>query len=378
MTAQLIERAGMDLMDKLEAQVEDTRDVVVPAVAIDIVGREGAPPVLTVAGQQGELSHVAQEQVADYLDVPRAYWRRMASDAPHLVTSTAATWIGQKPEGQRRLVRFKGDTVRSLHSSRYRRLDNLQVLHAALPGLREVGAAPWPRYTLNEQRMHVTFVCNELVAEMGPREIGHGHTIKRFERERLMAALTISNSEVGRGRLVLRISIVTVSCTNLAIGDEMAALVHLGKDLGIGELVGTSERTALLEDALLLSRLTDGIRATFNHQAFAALVGRADEKRGLDVYEPVEVLQRISKKEGLEEARLLNAYMEQPEPTAWGIVQAVTRSSRDGDGESEGSVEASRLGGKMLGLDADDLRSYFKSEKRALGAKLAEEEKDEE
>lgn len=69
------------------------------------------------------LNNTAHNQLASYLDIPRAYYDKMLCEQPDLLTENVNRWLQCNPPKQRMLRTLDG-TARAFLSDRYRRIDN--------------------------------------------------------------------------------------------------------------------------------------------------------------------------------------------------------------------------------------------------------------
>jgi hypothetical protein len=135
---------------------------------------------LTVPGQGLRLAIAenAHDQIAARVDIPRAYYEKMLTEAPDLLATNVNRWFNQNPST--RLVRilkpttpeeatfmdsFEGfGTVRGFLSGSYRPLDNPELLASVLPIAQEHGAY-LRDFSLDDQRLHARFATFERSAQ---------------------------------------------------------------------------------------------------------------------------------------------------------------------------------------------------------------------
>jgi len=145
-----------DLADLLQRQHADKLDVVVPATAIRSVAGDLhitgiGEPVLSEDGVTSgdgvfRPTAICDAGLAEKLNIPLAYLRRLRERHVHLFDANVNVWLGDDP-GRRFLVRtLRGQDgpgiARALVSDSYRMVDNLDVLLAVLAGIRRRRCGP--------------------------------------------------------------------------------------------------------------------------------------------------------------------------------------------------------------------------------------------
>jgi hypothetical protein len=144
---------------------------VAPASALRSVGArlviEGTDAVLSADGVTATAgtytpTEVCDEGLAEKLGIPAAYLRRLRADHPSLYDANVNGWLDRTPKSY--LVRCLrggngGGIARAFLSSSFKLIDNLDVLLAALDGLRQSGVpAEIDGCDLTPRRMYVRVV----------------------------------------------------------------------------------------------------------------------------------------------------------------------------------------------------------------------------
>ena len=79
-----------------------------------------------------EIQSTAHQQLGDYLDIPRKYYRRMLGEDANLLAYNVNSWLQRNPE--QRMIRTMDGRARAFLSNRYRRIDNpVSYTHLTLP-----------------------------------------------------------------------------------------------------------------------------------------------------------------------------------------------------------------------------------------------------
>ena len=157
-------------------------DVVAPASAIRARNGQlvidGADPVLgpdgvTMTAGTYTPTEVCDQGLADKLGIPAQYLRRMREQRPDLYDVNVNGWLAGDP--RKFLIRCLRPTTgtgpgaaRAFLSDGFRRIDNLDVLLAALDGVRDAGVpVEIDGCDLTERKMYVRVVCQQ-VATLAP------------------------------------------------------------------------------------------------------------------------------------------------------------------------------------------------------------------
>lgn len=191
--------AGLeDMVHMLQEQHARKVDVVAPASAIKAeegqMRVKGVEPIIEESGvtEVNGLyvpTRVFNEGVAEKLGVPLGYLRKLSEDRPDLYDQNVNGWLhGRRPKysavgGTPNLIRegipgdersfllrmFKGDdgpgVGRAFLSNSYSIMDNIDVLMAALDGVRKAGVdVQIDGCDLTDRRMYVRVVCPEVKA----------------------------------------------------------------------------------------------------------------------------------------------------------------------------------------------------------------------
>jgi len=132
---------------------------------------------------------------------------------------------------------------------------------------------------------------------------------------------------------------------------------HVGRALvgGFGDDANAeeyfSDNTRRLDDAALWSKVSDVLEGSVNEAKFQALVAKAQALTNVGlpgtVQETVEVTARDYGFSKAEADSILRHFIEDGDLSAWGLVNAVTRTAQDSDSYDR-AVEIETIGGAMF------------------------------
>jgi hypothetical protein len=312
--------------------------------------------------------------LADRLGVPIKYLRRLRETRPDMYDGNLNGLIHGKsirraggdvdviaPADDRtmlfRLFRGDGDegVARAVLSERYRIVDNLDVLLAALDGIKASGAnVRVDSCDLTERRMQVRVSCPEIYAlapvllagyrspfdgtapvmragwtveqarEAAARE-GQGY--ERGKEKRVFAGFVISNSETGDGKFTVTPRLVVEICKNgLTVTQDVIAGVHLGGKLEHGLIRWTEETQAAELEAIKL-KARDAVATFLDVDYVEHVVGEIEEKAGRPVDDPAKAIKVVAKKLMFSDAAadgILSHFIRGGQMTVGGVLSAVT------------------------------------------------------
>lgn len=324
-------------------------------------------------------TEVFDDGLRDKLSIPRAYVRRMRTDAPDILAANVNGWLqgrkvrkpGQDVEvirpgsDKRYLVRlFSGHdgpgVARALLSDRYGLIDNLDVATAALEGIKDAGVdvsgddisgdlsdrkmflkirvpgigvlaptlldgyrSPFRDASVDEQRSGFSL-------EAG-RRLAAAEGMSPEQEQLVYAGLEIRNSEVGDGAFTI-VPVLTINvCTNgLNITAEALRRVHIGSKLDDGMIQWSSDTVAKSRE-LIVAKTRDAVAAFLNPQFVQSIVDRITGQAVTALDKPQDRVEAISKELAFTEVEtrgILDHFMRGGQMTAGGVMQAITSFSQ--------------------------------------------------
>lgn len=358
-----------DIAAELERQSTARKDFIAPQgrvkaeVLID-EENDGRPDVvLDVNGQLMQVRDHAHVQLSDVLKIPTKYYRRMKDETPELLANNINTWLQKDPDNKRMLRTLDGQ-VRAVLSPKYRPLDNFELAHAVLPKLQQLNVQVMSA-ALTETRMYIKAILPELSDELPDGMVwGNGHNaIASYhgnEPGKIVAAITISNSEVGNGSLRVEPSVFTTWCTNLAVMKSAAMRkYHVGRG---SEATDNWEifrdETRQKDDAAFFAKVQDVTEAAFDRQLFAEAVQRIRESTedkivSKELPKVVEVATRQLSLPQSAQGSILTFLAQGGDLSRWGLSSAITAASAELE-DYETSTTFERAGGEVLELSPKD------------------------
>lgn len=342
----------VELAQEIQRQAESKRDFVAPAsklfMGLQVTETEtGSHSIPVLEMQNGSvktfgITETMHEQVASRLEIPRHYYDRMKAEQPALLQSNVNTWL--KNSDSKYMVRTLDGNARAMLSDRYRPLDNVDLAEAVLPKLISLGVNI-ESCEITPRRLYLKAVTPRITAEVVKGDI-------------VQAGLCISNSEIGGGAIKVEPLVYRLICLNGAIVNDMAMRrTHVGKRHAFLELDGAEQyyrdETRMADDRAFWLKVQDVVAAMLNEVQFKNIVSRWTEatKQAITI-DPVEVVERTAKKFLLadsERSSVLTHLIKGGDLSAYGLLNAVTRSAQDVDNYDR-STELERIGTQILEL----------------------------
>jgi hypothetical protein len=331
---------------ELERQSQSKTDFVADTRALAMTS-ESALVVQNTAQMEFGITNHAHGQIAARLDIPKKYYDRMRSKAPALLATNVNQWFHSQPE--RRMIRTLDGHARAFLSERYRRLDNhdlaLSVLHvfsAMGNGLQIVSAE------LTESRMYIKAINQRVELEVNKGDV-------------VQAGICITNSEVGLGALRIEPLVYRLVCLNGMIAQDYATKkYHVGRAVEEDAFELFSDETLAADDKAFFLKVQDTVRATVDIAKFAQIVERMQDatKQRIEGH-PVQAVEFLSEKFGYnqdEKSSILTHLIQGGDLSAYGLMNAVTRTSQDLDNYDR-ATELERDGSRVLSLPASSWKA---------------------
>jgi len=344
-------KSGMPLgaiSAELRRQVESKRDLKAPSNLLKF----SASPVseITIDLPRGEekygTTELARKQLAEKLGIPLAYFQRMESQQRTLLEQNVNTWLQTTEE--ERLVRILDGNVRAILSSRYRRLDNVDLCEAILPLLCKLPSASFPSTCLTEKKLYLKVISEATTYEIAPADV-------------IKAGVAVSNSEVGCGSLSVQPLVVRSKAgSGFIIPDKGFAKKHVGRLLDAEDEGFTvfKDDTLEAEDRAFYKKVRDVVDHCVSKAQLAVVGEKIQRSLGIpiigSVKKVVEVLAQkyvLSDREG---DSILEALARGGDLSAFGLASAIATMSA-GVEDYDRATELEAIAGSLMTAPAGEL-----------------------
>lgn len=320
------------------------RDMVVPAPGLQFAGEHGKLMARFGKVDQPFSFHPhAIEQVGERCDMPNpkkvVEWVQEDPDS----VGDLANILNRKyarMKDKRFLVRsVNGGEVRGFLSDRFRRLDSAPIIEAFLQQILAHGAVP-----TEGRAMDTKFFLKVVLP----------HVFEPLPGEVMLWGAIFKNSDFGDGKLEISGFVHRLRCTNLMMGEDGFAKVHLGGKLD--DNIEFSQRTYELDTATTASAVKDVVDAVFMPEnvkkRMEVIQLLAKENTDADaVLKALRSKSKLSKDEATEVAKLFasaDIQLLPPGQNAWRLSNAIALLGQKVDPERQ--LELEELAGELAGL----------------------------
>lgn len=360
-------RSLAEIAAELMRQRESQKDYIAPQgklkAQVNLTGdNKDAVVIEGLNGDAYGITPYAHGQLADNLEIPRKYYERMREQEPELLARNINTWLG-KAAGERRMVRTLDGQIRAFLSPKYRPLDNFDLAEAVLPTLQALDVQVMSA-ELTPTRFYIKGILpqfSDVLAEGQQFGVGHDRLAEYGgQGGKVVAAIVVSNSEVGAGTLRLEPSVFSTWCTNLAVMVEAAMRkYHLGRsheEAANYEVFRDATREA--DDRAFWLKVADLTRAALSAEGFAAAVQQIKAAAGkkIESDDLPKVVEVATRRLALPEASaksILTHLIKGGSLTAWGLSSAITAAANMVQ-DYEEATELEHAGGKVIALSPAD------------------------
>lgn len=286
-------------------------------------------------------TEVCDSKIAEKLQIPRQYLRRMRTEGTlDLLSRNVNTWLRQAPD-ERYLVRTFRDAegrtgvARSLLSARYKINYNYDVLLAMLDGIRATGIeATIAQCDLTERRLYVRVQAPQ-VRVLAPRLLRNYRSpfsgALGVDNPVVFAGFTFTNSETGHGAFQITPQITVQICDNgMTLTKDAFREVHLGSELGNGP-VRWSQDTQQAMTTALRKQARDAVHTFLDTSFVKAKLAQIEEQAVVPIDEVEPTLEHVGTKLSFsqdEQRDILNHFVRGGDCSAGGVLHAVTSAAQ--------------------------------------------------
>lgn len=336
-------------LNAIAAEIQDNisrrKDFIAPGTKIEM----SPNGYLDFGMERLQMTQTAHGNLSRRLDIPKAYYDRMLSEAPGLLSDNVNVWMKKSGRHMIRTLEAPDPSVspgkcRAVLSERYRRIDNDAIMEGLYPILEREPGMQIKSCEITDTKFYLKAVFPAL-----EREVGLNDPVQ--------SGVVISNSEVGYGSASIAMLIFRLVCLNgMVVADEAfkARKNHVGRVLEFDDNFKiSSDETTELQTKAFLSHLSDIIRAAANPDVFCDVVAdlqdAAGRRIGRNVEETVENITKhltLTKEEG---TSVLENLVRDGDYSQWGLANAVTRTAQDVSSYDRAS-DLEKFGGKVINL----------------------------
>lgn len=343
---------GIDLValaTEITRQQGAKKDFLVSNSAIKMVadaGIDGSKPNVEIQIEGVDnfsVTEHAHGQLGANLKIPQQYYQRMLSSSPELLVNNVNHWLDKKGN-EKKMVRTLDGGARAFLSDRYRRIDNEMIAEAVLPVLFE-GATEIKSTAITDKKMYIKALFPRIEGEVKLGDV-------------VQAGVSISNSEIGGGRVLVQPLVYRLVCTNGMISQSSVDFqfnrTHLGRKMDIGDAFEIfRDETIIADDKAFMLKIADVVRASMNPAIFAGLLANMKNAASSEkIVSPMITVERLGSAFGIRESErqgVLENLIRGQDYSQWGALNAVTELANTHK-SYERSTELESIGGSILDL----------------------------
>ncbi len=308
---------------------------------------DGKQLVLPGAGPLYNITDYAHGQIAEYTQIPKAYYDKMKSELPALLQRNVGEWFNKKAEP--RMVRTLDGRARALLSNKFKRVDNHDVANAALEALLSNfgNGIEIISCDVTDSRLYIKalFPRKEIVP-----------SVTRVNDE-IQAGVVIANGEIGNGSTSVRAMSYRLWCLNGATHEHTLRQAHVGKALTSDDNgIIFKDDTIAADEAAMILKIRDAISNT-QGEPFTRIIETQRALAGAPpIPKPIAAMEVLAKKIGFTQERkesILERLLKGGDHTPFGFCQAVTSLANDVKDYDDAS-DLETLGGRLMVMPAND------------------------
>ena len=264
----------------------------------------------------------ADSQLAKKLDIPKAYYDRMAGESPRLWEISCNDWLDKLNKTLMLRTwtnRNRLPSLRAIVSNSYLRIDNLDIFKTILPILNEQPDMKIVSGHVDEHRFNLKAIFPRIQGEVAVNDV-------------VQAGVHIQNTETGNGAFKIEPFQHRLVCLNgMIIPEAGIRKAHLGSRIGEGTDINFRNETLEADNKAFMMKVEDATRQATDETRFTYIVNQLKEstERTIDV-SPVEQVKILTKKQNLteEENNTILMFLHKSDGnTHWDVANAVTSAA---------------------------------------------------
>ena len=242
-------------------------------------------------------------------------------------------WFSTVPKNYLiRCFSLKGEdkgVVRAILGDRYRILDNLDVLMAALDAVKQSGVnIQIESADITDTKMYVRFIAPDVVQE-SPTLLKNYRVPNQDKGTDfgIHAGFILTNSETGHGSSYVAPRLVVSACRNgMILKQDATNKVHLGGRMDEGR-IDWSEETKTKNVELIIAQVKDAVKMYTSLDYLGQSIDKLEGNGNKILTNPIDTITNIGRELNFSEDKqkdLLAYFMQSSDLTGFGAAQAVT------------------------------------------------------
>lgn len=284
------------------------------------------------------VNELAHKQIATRLQIPWGYYERMRQSEGRLLDYNINHWLYNNPE--QRMLRVLDGNLRAFVSSRYRRLDNLELLDHTLPVIAKMKGAQIMSCDVTETHMYLKVVNKSMKSQIDVGDI-------------VYAGFVVSNSEVSCGSCKLENLIWRKVCSNGLISPDFShKKYHIGKQTEATDSAYElySDETLAADDKAYFMKVQDLVSVAVDEAKFNLVVDKMKHAKSSIYADPIKTVEIMADRYVLnktERASVLRHFLMDRDYSHYGLVNSLTAAAQENPDYNR-STDMERMGGLLL------------------------------
>jgi O-acetyl-ADP-ribose deacetylase (regulator of RNase III) len=324
------------VVDRIMSEVPT--DSIVRAAALNFLPTGGGVDVALGSSGGNSLHRNALQQMAGRAGIPMAYVDDLATGEGDWRRNLLAHALDEhfQHDSARYLVRAVGSEIRGFMSDRYRRIDCRPVLETLIASAHKAGAIVVDG-TASDIRASVKIIVPEV--------------LEPFPGEFVVAGLSWTDSNFGRGANEIEVFVGRLACWNGLVAEKGIRQIHVGRRLD--ETIEYSEKTLQLDTRAAVSAVGDVARSFLNPQRIVGYLNAIRSANAAQL-DGKAAETSLAKRTTTATAKAVTAAFNgadvvqlPPGQTEWRWGQAISLVARDTQ-DADKKIDLERMAGEVL------------------------------
>lgn len=327
------------MLKRINSDVEFKKDVIVDLRSLDVSQNDRVvyPDLHYAGGQYYQMNDNSLNHLCNRLEIGTRYISKCLTVSQELVTHNLNFWIKKNKNKKLMLRTIEGhdiNRVRAIMSDRYKRIDSDVVANSCLSKLMDMNAELKYSY-YDRDNMNITAVLPKLEGEV-------------VEGDFVQGGITITNSEIGNGSLIVKPFIYRLVCTNGMVAPEYLNQFYAKH---VGKMIIDVEQDDQWK--VIVDKMGQQLELVSNPELFQENVDKLKQATEQKINShQIEVL---AKKHGLSDEersgvfeRLNHYYGETFVTSKYDVANAITNIANDENKSDERARYLQELGGLVI------------------------------
>lgn len=327
------------MLKRINNDVEFKKDVIVDLRSLDVSQNDRVvyPDLHYAGGQYYQMNDNSLNHLCNRLEIGTRYISKCLTVSQELVTHNLNFWINKNKNKKLMLRTIEGhdiNRVRAIMSDRYKRIDSDVVANSCLSKLMDMNAELKYSY-YDGDNMNITAVLPKLEGEV-------------VEGDFVQGGITITNSEIGNGSLIVKPFIYRLVCTNGMVAPEYLNQFYAKH---VGKMIIDVEQDDQWK--VIVDKMGQQLELVSNPELFQENVDKLKQATEQKINShQIEVL---AKKHGLSDEersgvfeRLNHYYGETFVTSKYDVANAITNIANDENKSDERARYLQELGGLVI------------------------------